>query len=109
MEEYISRMEHEEFRRSMDLANKNLEDENRRQNKRLENLEENAKQNTELVTNVGRLAVNMENMLKVQEAQGERLERLERRDGEMWRKIVSHAVTAIVGAVVCYFLTQFGM
>ena len=62
MEEYISRMEHEEFRRSMDLANKNLEDENRRQNKRLENLEENAKQNTELVTNVGRLAVNMEIM-----------------------------------------------
>ena len=61
MEEYISRMEHEEFRRSMDLANKNLEDENRRQNKRLENLEENAKQNTELVTNVGRLAVNMKN------------------------------------------------
>ena len=51
----------------------------------------------------------MENMLKVQEAQGERLERLERRDGEMWRKIVSHAVTAIVGAVVCYFLTQLGM
>lgn len=109
MEEYISRREHEEFRRSMDLANKNLEDEDRRQNKRLDILEENAKQNTALVANVERLAVNMENMLKVQEAQGNRLETLENQDGEMWRKVVSHVITAVVGAVVCYFLTQVGM
>lgn len=80
MDDYISRSEHEEFRRSMDLANKNLEDENRRQNKRLDMLEEISKQNTALVTNVERLAVNMENMLKVQEQQGDRLETLEKRD-----------------------------
>ena len=109
MDDFLTRKEHEEFRRSMDIANKKLEDENRRQNKRLENLEENAKENTELVANVGRLAVNMENMLKVQEALDKRLERLENKDGEMWRKVVGHAVTAIVGAVVCYFLTRIGM
>ena len=109
MDDFLTRKEHEEFRRSMDLANKNLEDANRRQNKRLEILEENAKENTELVANVGRLAVNMENMLKVQEALDKRLERLENKDGEMWRKVVGHAVTAIVGAVVCYFLTRIGM
>ena len=109
MDDFLTRKEHEEFRRSMDLANKNLEDENRRQNKRLEILEENAKENTELVANVGRLAVNMENMLKVQEALDKRLERLENKDGEMWRKVGGHAVTAIVGAVVCYFLTRIGM
>ena len=109
MGDFLTRKEHEEFRRSMDLANKNLEDENRRQNKRLEILEENAKENTELVANVGRLAVNMENMLKVQEALDKRLERLENKDGEMWRKVVGHAVTAIGGAVVCYFLTRIGM
>lgn len=80
MDDYISRSEHEEFRRSMDLANKNLEDENRRQNRRLDILEEISKRNTALVTNVERLAVNMENMLKVQEQQGERLETLEKRD-----------------------------
>ena len=109
VENYISRSEHEEFRRSVDLANKNLEDEDRRQNKRLDILEENAKQNTALVSNVERLAVNMENMLKVQEAQGKRLETLESHDGEMWRKVVSHAITAVIGAVVCYFLTQLGI
>lgn len=109
MEDYIHRREHEEFRRSMELANKNLEDENTRQNKRLDILEENAKQNTALVANVERLAVNMENMLKVQEAQGKRLERLESQDGEMWRKVAGHVVTAIIGAVVCYVFTQIGM
>lgn len=109
MEEYISRKEHEEFRRSMDLANKNLDDENRRQNKRLDILEENAKQNTALVANVERLAVNMENMLKAQEAQGKRLETLENQDGEMWRKVVTHVITAVAGAVVCYILTRVGL
>ena len=59
MDDYISRSEHEEFRRSMDLANQNLADENKRQNKRLDILEENSKQITALVTNVERLAVNM--------------------------------------------------
>jgi len=109
VDDYISRSEHEEFRRSMELANKNLEDENKRQNERLKLLEENGKQITALVTNVERLAVNMENMLRVQEADGKRLAALESRDGKMWRKVVDHIITAVAGAVVCYFLTRIGM
>lgn len=42
--DYISREEHNEFRRSMDAENKRLEDENNRQNHRLEVLEETVKQ-----------------------------------------------------------------
>ena len=38
--DYISRHEHEEFRRSMEAENQRLEDENKRQNHRLEELEE---------------------------------------------------------------------
>lgn len=109
METFITRAEHEEFRRSMEFANQNLADEDKRQNRRLDILEENAKQNTALVANVERLAVNMENMLKAQEAQGKRLETLESRDGEMWRKVVAYAVTAVVGIVIGYISTRFGL
>lgn len=108
MDSYLTRAEHEEFRRSMELANQNLADEDKRQNRRLDILEENAKQNTALVANVERLAVNMENMLKAQEAQGKRLEMLESRDGEMWRKIVAYAVTTIIGLILGYIFTRLG-
>lgn len=109
MENPITRAEHEEFRRSVEMLHQNLADEDKRQNRRLDILEENAKQNTALVSNVERLAVNMENMLKVQEAQGKRLETLESRDGEMWRKVVAYVVTAVVGIFVGYIGNKFGL
>jgi len=40
---YIPRTEHEEFRRSMESENRRLEDENIRQNHRLDAVEENLK------------------------------------------------------------------
>ena len=100
--EYISRREHEEFRRSMDLENKRLADENNRQNHRLEILEKTIEQVAAISTSVEKLALNMENMLKEQVSQGRRLEILENRDGEMWRKVVAYAITAIVGIAVGY-------
>ncbi len=56
-----------------------------------------------------KLALNMENMLKEQVSQGKRLETLEGRDGEMWRKAVGYVVTTIIGIVVGYIFTQFKM
>ncbi len=109
MDSMITRAEHEEFRRSMELANENLASENRRQNRRLDILEENAKQSMTMITNVERLAVNMENMLKVQEAQGKRLETLEWRDGAMWRKAAGYVLTAVLGAVTGYVFQLIGM
>lgn len=109
MDNTISRAEHEEFRRSMELANENLASENRRQNKRLDILEENAKQNTAMVANVERLAVNMENMLKVQETQGKRLEVLEDRDGEKWRSAAGYVLTVVLGIVIGFVFKQIGM
>lgn len=100
--EYISRREHEEFRRSMDLENQRLADENNRQNHRLEILEKTIEQVASISTSVEKLALNMENMLKEQVSQGRRLEILENRDGEMWRKVVAYAITAIVGIAVGY-------
>ena len=109
MDAPISRAEHEEFRRSMELANENLASENRRQHRRLDILEENAKQNTAMVANVERLAVNMENMLKVQEQQGGRLEALEDRDGEKWRAAAGYVLTVVLGIVTGFVFKQIGM
>lgn len=102
MDTPITRAEHEEFRRR-------LEEENRRQDKRIELLEENTKRIETLNGTIGKLAANMEGMLKEQLRQGQRLELLESRDGELWRKVASYAVTAIVGIVIGFVAKQLGM
>ncbi len=107
-QDYILRTEHEEFRRLMEAENKRLEDENDRQNHRLNTLEETVKQVAAISTSVEKLALNMENMLKEQVSQGKRLETLESRDGEMWRKAAGYVVTAIIGIVLGYIFKQLG-
>lgn len=107
--DYITRHEHEEFRRSMEIENLRLEAEDNRQNHRLDELESSVKQIAAISTSVEKLALNMENMLKEQVSQGKRLETLESRDGEMWRKVAGYFVTTVVGIVVGYLFKQFGM
>jgi TolA-binding protein len=102
MEDMISRKEHEEFARRID-------EENSRQNHRIEELEESVRQISELTATIRELAVNMKNMMEEQTRQGKRLEVIESRDGEKWRTVVSYAITAVVGAAVAYFLARFGM
>lgn len=104
----ITRAEHEEFRRSMELANKNLEDENRRQNRRLDVLEDTTRQLNSLTVSVEKLAQSIEIMVREQEAQGVRLETLEKRDGELWRKAVAYAVTAFIGIIFGYIGNKLG-
>ena len=109
MDTAISRAEHEEFRRLMESENARLEEENDRQNHRLAVLEKSVQQISNLAASTEKLATNMENMLKVQEQQGKRLETLEGRDGEMWRKVTGYIVTAIIGIVIGFIFTQVGM
>ncbi len=63
MDEVITRAEHEEFCRRID-------EENRRQNRRIELLEEGEQRIATLTASVERLATSMESMLKEQERQG---------------------------------------
>jgi len=102
MESTISRAEHEEFRRR-------LEEENRRQDKRIELLEDNIRELNSLTASVGKLATSIESMVKEQGKQGRRLETLEERDGAMWRKIVAYGATAIVGIFIGYIAQQLGL
>ncbi len=109
MDTPITRAEHEAFAKLMEAENQRLEDENNRQNKRLDLLEENARNVSALATSVEKLATNMESMVKVQEQQGKRLTTLESRDGEMWRKVVGYILTAIAGIIIGFLFKQIGM
>lgn len=102
MNDPITRAEHEEFRRRM-------EEEHNRQNKRIELLEEQTRQFTDIAISVKELALSVKQMAETQKAQGEKLEKLEERDGEMWRKVVGYIVTAIVGIVIGFVFKQIGM
>ncbi len=101
MDTPITRAEHEEFR-------KRIEEENNRQNRRLELVEDNMRQIGALTTSVEKLAVNMEGILREQEEQSGRLRTLEGRDGEKWRKVMSFIVTGVVSAVVGFVFAQIG-
>lgn len=109
MENPITRAEHEEFR-------KRLEDENHRQNRRIEILEQSIRQLNELTASVEKLALSIEGMVKEQEQQGKRMEkqderlvRVESRDGEKWRQAAGYAVTAIMGLITGFIFKQMGM
>lgn len=98
----ISRAEHDEFARRQD-------EENKRQNKRLDAIEVTVREIGTLTTSVAKLAASMESMLKEQERQGERLETLEGMDGEMWRKVTGYMITAVIGIVLGFIFTRIGM
>ena len=102
MDTPITRAEHEEFSRR-------IEDWERRQDKRLELLEENVREIGALTTSVEKLAQSVESMVKEQEKQGRRLDELEGRDGELWRKVVGYIITAAVGILVGFLFRQIGI
>lgn len=102
MDSPITRAEHEEFRRRM-------EEEHKRQNSRIGILEERTDAVTDLVVSVKELALSVKQMAETQKSQGEKLEKLEQRDGEMWRKIIGYVVTTIIGIMIGFMFKQLGI
>ena len=102
MDNPITRAEHNEFARRM-------EDERTRQNKRISELETKIEESNKIYSSIERLATSMENMQKEQAEQGERLTKLESKDGDMWRTVVKYLVTAIVGIIIGFVFKQIGM
>lgn len=102
MDEPISRAEHEEFSRR-------LEDWNKRQDKRLELLEDNVREIGTLTASIERLTISVQSMVKEQERQGQRLETLEGRDGAKWRKLMGYIVSALAAGIVGFLLAQVGI
>lgn len=102
MSEFVTREEYEEH-------NLRMEDEHKRQNRRIEQLEKDSKTQTQTLIAIERIAVSVENMQNELSDQGKRLDELESHDGEMWRKFIGYVVSSIVGAVICFIFTQIGM
>lgn len=90
---YVTRQEHVEFERRLD-------EHNRRQDARLKQIEQSVSSMNDLVVNVGKLATSVEHMAVEQKSQGERLDKIESRDGDMWRNVVGYTVTAIIGILI---------
>lgn len=97
MDEYITRNEHEEFVRRM-------EDEDKRQNKRLEIMEENVRQISALTISVEKMACSIETMTKELGNQGERLLALEEVPGKNWSALRSGIIGAIAATIGCGLL-----
>ena len=99
MDTPLSRGEHEEFARR-------IADQERRQDKRLELLEGTVREIGDLTLSVQRLAQSLESMVEEQGRQGRRLQALEDRDGEKWRKLMGHIATALTSGAVTLLLSR---
>jgi len=98
MEDFVTRVEHQEFA-------KRIDEENNRQNHRLSVLETGQAQIGELVSSVKVLAVNMETMSKELSKQGERLSEIEGKPGKRWDTVVACILTGIVGFLLNMLLS----
>lgn len=76
---------------------KRVDDENNRQNHRIDDLEDQVKQIGELVTSVKVLASNIETMNKTLEKQSQRLEKLEERPAKRWDSVVAAIIAGVAG------------
>lgn len=88
---------------------KRLEDEDKRQNERLKHLESSLGEINRLAISTEKLAAAMEQMLEEQKEQGVRISKLEKRDGEKWRKLVETAITVIVSGVIGFLVANIGI
>lgn len=114
MEGELTRAEHEEFARRMTAENKRMEDENTRQNKRIEQLENTVnqivvQQLTTLTGTIQALKTSVDTTIKEQAAIGERVKKLEDKDGDMWRTAVKYVLSALLGGLVVFVLSRIGI
>ena len=82
-----------------------VNDENNRQNKRLDKLEDVVERINTLAEATTKLASSVESMQKEVEKQGKRLETLEAEPAEKWRAVIKTIITVLVTAFVTYALS----
>jgi hypothetical protein len=109
MDNPVTHRELEQFRDLMESENGRLKEENDRQNHRIAILEDSIREISNLAASTEKLAANMENMLKIQEQQSKRLDQIEGRDGEKWRKAMAYIGTTILGAVLAILFAKIGL
>lgn len=96
-------------RKECDLLCKQLADEDKRQNQRIDKLEKQQEHITELTISVKELALEVKNMVGEISSQNTRIQALEGRDGEKWRDIVKTVATVVISAVIGAVLVMVGI
>lgn len=102
MDGYMTIVQHEEYA-------KRMEDEHKRQNKRIDKLEENQRQINDLTLSVKELALSVKSLAEEKKNHDDRIEALENRDGEKWRDVSKFVITTIIGIAIGYIATQLGL
>lgn len=102
MDEYVSRVEYDE-------RQKRIDDENRRQNHRIDKLETMAEQLADMAASIKVMAVSMQGMQAEQKEQGERLKKIEEEPADKWNSLIKAIITVVATAFVTYLLTKGGL
>lgn len=95
--DYITRYEYDE-------RQKRIDDENNRQNHRIDKLEKIADQLTDMAASIKAMVVTMQSMQKEQERQGERLDDIERKPADNWNQLIYTIIAMIATAAVTLLL-----
>lgn len=102
MDEYVTKAVH-------DLVIGRINDEQTRQNRRIDALESKADALSDLAASVKVLANNMETIAKDQAKISTRLDELESEPAENWKKLVGYVLGAIVAGVIGFLLRGAGV
>ena len=104
---YITRPEHDEFAQRMKSEHERLSEEDKRQNHRIDELEENVKEIHKLTVSMERMSANMQSMLEAIERQGNliekqtsRIDNMEREPAGRWKGIKDRAIDTAVGVII---------
>lgn len=107
--EYLTRREHEEFAKRMDEANARRDDEDKRQNKRLDRVEQSIEKFNEMVAAIQQLTVQMKNMNDTLVNQGESIRTLEQKPAKRWESVVSDVIKLLVAALFGFIAARLGL
>ena len=102
MDEFVTRLEYEE-------RLKRFDDEERRQNHRIDKLENITDQIAEMAASIKAMVVTMQGMQKEQEEQGNRLREIEKKPADNWDKLVYTIIAMVATAAVTYIFTKGGL
>lgn len=91
--ECVTLSEHVEFARRID-------EENRRQNDRLDCLEKTVKDIGRLTISVERMAVSLDNMSAEQKRQGERLLKIEEKPAKKWDNLTGTVISSVASGII---------
>ena len=102
MDEYVSRVEYDE-------RMKRIDDEDRRQNHRIDKLETITDQIADMAASIKAMVVTMQGMQKEQEKQGKRLSEIEKKPADNWDKLVYSIITMVATAAITWILAKGGL